>query len=369
MKALDAAPQTAHDLRRCARQLLMTPLLRAESEPETFQLVRRHHATLDRWFTQRLGYRLHIGADAARLMKTGYIPGDRPLRTRSDRPFTKVEYTLLALTLACTVAGPLIISLRDLARDVRSAAAEADVSLPDDSAQRRALVTVLRWMVDNGLMEEVFENVDAYSDDQEADAVLRLRPDRITSMLSPALSDDGDVVERSDRRNTFRTWMRVRLVEDAVVYRDDLTETEWSELRRRIGEEARFVDEMFGLVLEVRAEGIAAIDPAGTLSDLKFPTTGTQGHAALLLMGELRDRIGDEIPYADVVSEITALIESHPRWSKHLRASPTSLTRHVVDLLCHFRLAVATGGTVVLQPAAARFTVDETKDAEQASMW
>ena len=69
-----------------------------------------------------------------------------------------------------------------------------------------------------------------------------------------------------------------------MLYRSDLTDDEWGELRRRLGEEERTLDEMFGLVLEARAEGLAAIDPAGTLADRRFPTTGTTGHATLVLI-------------------------------------------------------------------------------------
>jgi uncharacterized protein (TIGR02678 family) len=215
---------------------------------------------LDRWFTQRLGYRLHLSADTARLFKAGVVPEHRPLRTRSGRPLHHLEYVLLTLVVASTVAGPTVISLRDLIDLVRSAAAEVDIALASDSTERRALAAALHWMIDHGLATELHSHVEAYASDVTADAVLKMRPDRIALLALPALasSGSGDLLQHAQRRGNTRQWLRARLVEDPVVYREDLTDGEWAELRRRLGEEERFLEEMFGLELEVRAEGVAA---------------------------------------------------------------------------------------------------------------
>jgi hypothetical protein len=141
-------PQAAVDRRVAARHLVQRPLTCAEHDPDVFRLIRRHEAELDRWFTQRLGYRLHVDADTARLFKSGVVVDHRPLRTGSGRGLHQLEYVLLALVLASTAAGPAIISLRDLVDDVRSAAAEAGIALTGDAGERRALVAVLRWMID-----------------------------------------------------------------------------------------------------------------------------------------------------------------------------------------------------------------------------
>jgi len=228
-------PQAAVERRVAVRHLVQRPLTCREHDPDVFRLIRRHEADLDRWFTQRLGYRLHVDADTARLFKAGAVD-QRPLRAKSGRPFHKREYVLLALVLAATAAGPGVVSLRDLVDKVRSAAAEAEITLLGDSTERRAFVTVLRWMIDHGLATELHEHVDAYADDHEADAVLKLRPDRIVLVTAPPLigaAGAADLLERSDRRSVAnRQWMRSRLVEDPVLYRDGLTPAEWGELRR-----------------------------------------------------------------------------------------------------------------------------------------
>ena len=376
-------PQDQIERRAAARHLLARPLTCAEHDPDVFRLIRRHDRELDRWFTQRLGYRLHVDADTARLYKTTALPWSRPLRTVTGRAFTTAEYTLLALVLACTAAGPNVISLRDLVEDLRSAAAEASIVLVEDPTGRRAVVTVLRWMIAHGLADEMHERVDSYAIDDAADAVLRIRADRIALLPLPALvgaDSASELIERSERRSGSRTWLRARLVEDPVIYRDDLAEEDWRELRRRLGEDRVLLADMLGLQLEARAEGVAAIDPSGSLSDQAFPTGGTLGHATLLVIERILPEQG-WVPMHRVEAIVVDLVGAHAgRWSKDLVANPERLTRHVVDLLVDLRLVERTarsdplrplppdapllgGPGLRLLPAAARFApVDPTAD-------
>lgn len=362
-----ANPQGEVEQRAAARHLLQHPLVCAEQEPDMFRLIRRHEHELDRWFTQRLGYRLQLNTDTARLHKSGYVPSNRPLRTLNGRAFHQLEYTMLALVLGCVVAGPAVISLRHLVDAVRSAAAEAGIALANDAVERRALVNALTWMIAAGMASELYEHVSAYAEDAESDAVIRVRPERVTMATSAALlgaEDAAAILDRAERRMVSRQWMRLRLVEDPVLYRDDVEEAEWAELRRRLGEERAVLDEMFGLHLEVRAEGIATIDPDGGLADQPFPTTGTTGHCALLLIERLNDRAEDAMwcPWSDVVAEVTHLAERYRKpWRQELVDAPERLAGHVVNLLVDLRLAERDADRAVrLLPAAARFTVEET---------
>jgi uncharacterized protein (TIGR02678 family) len=371
-------PQADIERRVAARHLLMQPMTCEEHDPSTFRLIRRHEAELGRRFTQRLGYRLHLDADTARLFKSGAVIERRPLRTAAGRPLTQLEYTLLALALAANAAGPSVISLRDLVDEVRSAAAEADVTLPGDATERRALVTAMRWMIDHGLAAELHEHIDAYATDDGADAVLRVRPDRIALLLVPTTAGADtaeDLLGRAERRSATRQWMRVRLVEDPVLYREQVTDDEWTELRRRLGEEERQLDEMFGLVLEARAEGVAMIDPAGVLADRRFPSTGTLGHAALLVVERMVTEPSSTgaASYAEVTTLITELAAQHAKhWSQDYVERPDRLARAVTTLLCDVGLAVLDDTSFRLLPAAARFMpvepVAETED-RQATFW
>ncbi len=352
-------------LQQAARHLLQHPLTCAEHEPELFATVRRHEQTLDRWFTQRLGYRLQVTTTTARLFKATVVP-HRPrliAPVGSKRPMSQRECTLLVLTLAAVAAGPRVISLRDLIDDVRSQATEAEITLTNEPVERRAQVTALRWMIVHGLAKELHETIDRYEQDDSADAILEIDFDRISLLPLPALGrarNAQELIDRSDRRSTgLRQWMRARLVEDPVLYRSDLAESEWSELRRRVGEEVAILDEMFDLHLEVRAEGMAAVDSRGKLSDRPFPLTGTMGHAALVFIAWLVEQPQQRCSHADALQAMTAACDKYQRhWSKAQVENPGSLLSEVMALLADLRLLDYSDDECQLEPAAARYRMD-----------
>ena len=365
---MQAAPQDeiALDLRTAARHLVGHPMVTAETEPETFRLIRRHESQLARWFTQRFGYRLDVGADTARLFKSSTVASRRPLHTATanGRPFSQREYTMLALALAALAAGPEVISLRDLIGAIRSAAAEAGVSLSKEAPDRRALVTALRWLIGCGAATEMHAHVDSYASDAEADAVLRVRPDRVALVALPTLTGAEtlpQLLDRSESRRATRAWMRSLLLEEPVLYRQDLTDDEWSQLRRRLGEESGIFNEMFGMVIEARAEGLAAIDPDGGLTDSRFPTAGTVGQAALLLIDRLVADDHNPVERAAAVEIIAELAQAHRVKSRHwaqIAEHPERLTAEVLELLQDHRLALATEERFELLPAAWRYAVE-----------
>ncbi len=347
-----------------ARGLLVQPWRPAEVDPALFTLIRRHADILDRWFAQRLGYRLVVHNDTARLVKTGHVPVDRPLRTHTDRPFTGREYTALALVLAATASGPDRISLRDLVLQVRSAAADAGVALDGGVAERRAVVTALRWLIAQGVVRELDRTVAGYETDDSADALLEIRNDRLVMLPTPALvgaESAAELLERAAGEQTGRAATRRRLAEDPAVYAEDIAADDWAEMRRRFGEESRYLEEMFGLVVEARAEGVAAIDVEGGCSDQPFPRSGTVPHAALLLLNALvtRHRSGAGPDALD--EELAGLIVRYGRyWSREVD-EPVALRANVVDLLAAMDLvSLGAEGQVTPRPAAARFTPQVT---------
>lgn len=351
-------PQRAGELTGAARALLTRPWRTAEADRPLFLLIRRHSEQLDRWFTQRLGYRLVTGTDTARLVKSGHIPADRPLRTSTQRPFTAREYTLLALVLAATAAGPDRISLRDLVLHVRSAAADAGITLDGTTSERRALVTALRWLVEHGIVRELDRSVTGYETDADADALLEVRNDRMALLPAPALVDArsaGELLDRAMGDGAGRAALRRRLVEDPVLHADDVASEAWAEMRRRFGEESRYLEEMFGLVLEARAEGVAAIDIDGGCTDVSFPAGGTTAHAALLLLEALTARHRDGADSVVLDNEMHELLERYGRfWRKDVH--PDHLRAEAVGLLSAMGVVtVEPDGRVRPRPVAARF--------------
>lgn len=358
-------PQRPGERTIAARALLVHPWRTAQADPALFILIRRHGEILDRWFTQRLGYRLIVHGDTARLVKTGHVPADRPLRTHTERAFTGREYVMLALVLAATASGPDRISLRDLVLLVRSAAADAGVVLDGGTPDRRALVTVLRWLIAQGVMRELDRTVAGYESDDGADALLEIRNDRLALLATPSLigaESAQELLERATGERTGRAAARRRLVEDPVLNAEDLPPDDWAELRRRFGEEARYLEEMFGFLVEARAEGAAAIDVEGGCSDQTFPRSGTIPHAALLILHALVARHRTGADPATLDEELAELIRRYGKyWSQEAVADPATLRTAAVGLLVTMGLVtVEPNDRVVPRPAAARFAPEVT---------
>ena len=75
---------------------------------------------------------------------------------------------------------------------------------------------------------------------------------------------------------------------------DELSESERLWLRQYQRREAQILEENFGLRLEIRLEGVMALDPQDELTDMRFPRDGTLGQAALLAVAELVERLTPE---------------------------------------------------------------------------
>ena len=366
----ETSPAAVPELREAARHLVGHPLVLAEQNPDMFRLIRRHGQQLDRWFTQRLGYRLQVAADTARLFKSTVVVSRRPLRATSQRrPFSMREYTMLALALAAVTAGPDVVSLRDLVEQIRSAAAEADIALTETPADRRALVAALRWLIAHGVALEMHSRVERYATDAASDAVLKIRQDRAALLPLPVLARAATVeqlLDRSSQRASHRAWARAMLLEEPALYHDDMSDGEWTELRRRLGEEAAIFEEMFGMRIEARAEGVMMVDPEGEMTDIRFPGAGTVGHAALLLVERLCALGPNPVSRHAVVAAVAELVIEHRRYWSSVADDAERLTREVLELLGDHRMAEVVDDDVRLLPAASRYAVDATY--EQASL-
>lgn len=372
MTAPRSDPQRDGELVAATRALLARPWRTAESDPELLATIRRHTDALDAWFTQELNYRLVVTADSARLVKTGHVPPDRPLRTVSTTPraFTSTEYTALALVLAATTSGPDRTSLRDLVNAVHSAAAETGIAMDTDASSRRALVSALRWLIAHGMVRELDRGVATYEHDADADALLEIRQDRMALLPTGAVvgaQTPGELVERARERGSAATATRRRLIEDPVLLAEDLDPARFAELRRRAADEARRIEARTGLVLEARAEGFAALDVDGGCSDIAFPAGGTVPHAALLLVSELAYQFRpaedpDPIPWVSVREVLDELVTEHGRyWSKGALADRDRFAADVLTLLVSVRLVeVADDGAVRVLAPAARYAPEVT---------
>ncbi|HEY8983312.1 MAG TPA: TIGR02678 family protein, partial [Streptomyces sp.] len=359
----------AAERRAAARLLLAHPLITSTGpHRDTFPLVRKHADWLAQRFQQVFGYRLLVDAGYARLFKAGLGPGSghRLERPSTGTPFTPRTYAYLTLALSVLVTAPEQLLLSQLVADLRAAAVDAGLEITDSGrqAERRTLAAALRQLVDWGVLSETEGQVSAVAEDGGGEALLTVDRDIARAVVAGPLTqsrDGADLVRRAADPGFGgpRTYVRRRLVETPVVHLDDLTDAEREWLRTRQRRESQAFSELLGLEAEIRAEGIALIDPDDELTDLHLPGTGTVAQAALLLVGRLVDRlrpqppalagrplIGVPVP-GDLLPELLdELIEEYGRrggWQRGLLEDRDGFLAAVLDHLTRMRLLARAG--------------------------
>jgi uncharacterized protein (TIGR02678 family) len=369
------------EVRQARRSLLRSPWLTREASPEDFRLIRRHRDALVAWFSEQLGYQLQVESDTARLRKAS-LEGDgrRPLvRPGGKRVFTPQGYAVLVCVLAALSRGRTQLLLDDLARDVRSSAAEAGVELDlERVADRRLLQAALRQLLGMGVLVERDGTLEGWDVDERVQALLDVRRDRLSLLLNVRLGQAASPVELLEREalpsaaGGARIRVRRILVESPFLDVADLSDDQMQWWRRNRGREAEQLLEWLGLNVELRAEGAVAVDPAGELSDRAFPGQGTVPHAALLMVGRLIDRRRAAALTAPVTertwrpvnrAELRAALdeivaEYGKAFAKEYRDDVDALTTEVVRVLMDFGLLRATSSDdiVELNAAAARYS-------------
>jgi uncharacterized protein (TIGR02678 family) len=163
------------------------------------------------------------------------------------------------------------------------------------------------------------------------------------------------------RRSTRHALMR-RLLDDPVVYADDLTEEQQAYLNSQRPFLVRRVCEATGWMAEVRAEGIALLDPTGDATDLRMPEEGTDGHATLLLAeylaALLKDRGALVVPLSALHARMANWARVHSlHWRKGTRepGAEVELCATAIHPLAGLGLVRVCADGVVPRAAVARF--------------
>lgn len=341
------------ECRRAARLLLRKPLLTAEADGEDFRLVRRHARELTRRFAESLGYRLVVGPKVARLYKAGLgRDPSRPLLRGGDRPFEPRAYALLCLTMAALARCRDQVMLDELVGEVRGTIAEAELDIDlDTSTDRRALYAALMALIDWGVLRERDHDgggLERWVSDPRARSLLNVDRERLR--LLPAASVTGasspadllDAAALPSAAGGARVAIRRRLMESPVMTTSDLTEEQAEWWRRNRNREQERLAELFGVELELRAEGGLVIDPDDQLSDVTFPGKGTAKQFALLLIERLANwcaEAGADGPWyrvpAEVVADTLAALAGEYRTylNKAHRETPRALHDDVLAVL------------------------------------
>ncbi len=369
--------------RDAARLLLRTPLVLAERDPDGHRSIRRHADALATMFRNYLGYRLVVEAQFARLYKAGLGSAGRPLLRRSKAAFSPRDYTYLALLCAVLLTSRKQVLLSTVVADVRHAAAEAEIDLRDDTlTERRALVHALGRLIEWGAVHEDAGTVAEFADDPAKEALLWIEHEIVRNLLAIPLRDveSADELIRAATEtgpDSIRHAVRRRIVESPVVLVDQLSEPERLWLRQYQRREAQILEENFGLHLEIRLEGVIALDPQDELTDLRFPRDGTLGQAALLAVAGLVERLtpdagsgtapvpDGELPF--IVSEL--LTERARGWSNEYVDHPERLVADAEDLLIDMGLLERDErGALLLRAVAARLAPEHRDVTPQLAL-
>ncbi len=363
----DIDPTVWEERRRALRALLVRPLLTTAGNERT--LVNRHREWLGLWLAHHPGWELHIDADACRLVKRPARLDDdsRPCRdpTTKDVPLSRRGYVFLCLVLSILVREDRQITLKNIAESLAGMGRADPIFVEngaplelDHRAPRRDLVHALRVLIDWGVLARVAGIEDGYVASASVDVLYNINRPILSrlhaSRLSPSLVKDRDfeirlekiwrgpapVIDSDDhRKREIRFNFYRRLLDDPVLYFDDLDDDERDYLEKQRSFIVREIEEATGLIGEVRAEGIAMVDRVGDLSDYSLPETGTDGHLTLLLATLLADRLraGDTtaVPVSELEAETRRLAKENQNWRKDARQSGAEavLTRDAIARL------------------------------------
>ena len=380
--------QQQDEMRSALRALLMTPLMGAGHE--ALALVRRHAEPLRDWFQAQAGWPLLVERDGARLLKR---PGDLADPSRGLPRYDRQRYVLLCLACAVLERAEAQITLRALGERLLSVAADPLLSARgftfalQSQGERRALVAVCQTLLGLGVLHRVAGDEDGFVQGlaQQGDALYDVHRSALAGLLAavrgpstwpagegPVELEDRlaslvhELVPDSDegRRNALRQRLVRRLLDDPVVYLDELDDTARAYFINQRGPLAARLADATGLVAEQRAEGTALTDDGAELSDIALPAEGTDAHATLLVAEHLAARLrqGDRsaVPVQDIEVFLAHARATHGRyWRKQARepGGEQALTVTALQRLAQLQLLRLQGGLVSARPAIARYTL------------
>ncbi|HEX7381848.1 MAG TPA: TIGR02678 family protein [Nevskiaceae bacterium] len=378
---VDARAREAEEqLQRALRALLARPLMTGR-DPD-FAMVRLHAKALRTWFARECGWALRIERSHARLAKR---PGDNRDATRGAAGFDRGRYVLLCLALAVLEREDIQITLARLGEALMDEAREPELAglgfefALDRQSQRRDLVEVCRLLLDLGVLTRVAGDEAAYIN-QAGDALYDIQRPVLAALLVgergpstlaaaettaerlAALIADPSAEREDARRTGVRHRLSRRLLDDPVVYMDELEADERDYFAGQRGPMGRRLAEAVGLSAEHRAEGSALVDPSGDLTDVALPQQGTDAHATLLLAEYLAARLrggqSTPVPLAEIEAFLRDGAREHRKyWRRDTQATGAEreLARAALDRLDALRLVERRGDTVHARPAVCRF--------------
>ena len=296
---------------------------------------------------------------------------------------------MFCLALAALERADRQTALGRLAEDVETLVASDPELLAvgiefdiEDYASRRDLVHVARFLAELHVLSRVHGDEQDYLHETGArDVLYNIHPAALAAVLNvrrgPSTVKDGRLEERISRiveeprpdtaeaRNRhLRSTVVRRLLDDPVLYYEDLCPEELAYLRSQRPLLVKEIHEATGLHPEVRLEGLALVDEGGDMTDVALPDAGTDGHLTLLLVEFLAEharRDPEGVVGRNTIEHRTAMLISEHRkhWRKDVAmpGAETVLAAQTIDRLAALGLVRRTEDGVRPSPAIARYSV------------
>lgn len=381
--------QQEEERERALRALLMRPLI-ASRDPD-LELVRRHAEYLRDWFGREAGWNLQVERQCARLYKRPAMFTDF---TRGLPEFDRERYALLCLACAVLERAESQITLRALGERLLESAADPELASRGftytlaSARERRALVAVCRLLLELGVLARVAGDEEAYvnqsgdvlydvhrrvlarlpSGTAGASLIAATQPDLDFDGRLSALNDEYVPDSPESRRTALRFRLARRLLDDPVLYHDELTSEELEYLASQRGPMVYRLAQATGLTAELRAEGLALVDADGELSDKHLPAVGTEAHATLLVAEYLARAAKTDAAAIHSLHELAAFLrDAADRYGRYWRkdareaGAEIELAREAVDRLVALRLVQHVESGVRPLPALHRYTISEAQ--------
>lgn len=372
--------QEGHERREVVRVLLHTPVLRREGRHRRLvDQARRHEKELRAWFDRQLGWPLVVERDLIRLLKIPEDPGRYP-DPAVPTPRQCALYCLLFAVLVDCGGQTVISELADRVTALTTAHRGLRRFDATSTRERRDLVAALRLLAEGGVLRSPRE-AGATADSEQAyvagqgnalyDVDHRLAASAVVCPVPPSQADSPDTLLRvtesdpglGDRTDSeLRQALMRRLVDDPVVYVEDLPSDQREYLA--VHREELAAELVLGLDtrVEVRAEGLAIVD--SRFSDTEFPAASAVSVAALaladLLAGEaVPGQTGSFVVGHDRLLELVGLVADQiRRVVPNIERKPVDgsvVLRYSVPVLMQFGLVDPHDDGVLVRPALARY--------------
>lgn len=369
--------EAAFERSQIIRELLAHPLLhRRGRHIRTLDLARRHQAELRRWFDHHLGWQLHVERDRLRLFKIPEAPDRQGIEAPTARQST-LYCLLLAVLEDCgqqTVISELAEKLTAVT-NAHSALRRFDATV---HRERFDLVAMVRLLCRHGVLTPTGESGTAREQEKEyvagsGDALYDVDHRTASLMLATPVAPaqaggpnelldalgtgQGRTVDEMTRQALMR-----RLVDEPVVYLDDLPGDQRDYFLAHTDELLSALCLSLDTRVEVRAEGAAVIDEE--LTDLEFPKASAPSFAALVLADRLCSDAQGRSPRRTFVSH-ARLLELAAEVAADLLQLITSINGHPIDairikeaalpVLIQLGLAEHVSGGIRIRPGMARY--------------